>query len=221
MIDTDTEYRHLKERCNNAVYQYTSFRPDVTERIGLPQWAFSEEYALIHDDFRLYWHSPKEALYCEAKLNPLNNVLTIEVRKEGLNVLELLQHKEIQLEHIRNRMFYINVYMGIHGQNINISWFDDPEYVLWSVRYTDPDNNVRHVTARARTKNEAKAIAWADSPYHEETIRPEMYTVTPYEPHELTMANSKAYLAVLLSQADICDRYDRQAEATKPDLPAV
>ena len=220
MIDTDATYYHLKKICNDAVYQYTGYHPDVTVRTELPEWVFSEEYALMHDDFRLYWHAPDNAtwgagIYCEAKLYPLKNTILIDIFQDDSRVS--LKHAEIPLERIRNRMFFVHLQVGL-TYGISISWFDDPEYVLWSVRYTDPDNNVRHVTARARTKNEAKAIAWADSPYHEETIRPEMYTVTPYEPHELTMTNSKAYLAVLLSQADICDRYDRQA--TKPDLSA-
>lgn len=68
-----------------------------------------------------------------------------------------------------------------------------------------------------KNKNEAKVIAWADSCYRDETINPEQFSVYPYNPHILTMANSKTYYAVLTSQIHICDKYDEEDAATKPD----
>ena len=221
MIDSDEEYYSLKKLCNNAVYQSTQPAPyDKTKIVGCPHWVFSEEYALTHKDFKLYWHTPgvmDGGIYCEAKFSPTydEHTLFVKIHQDGFIDMGVLKDAEIPLERFRNRMICIDI--DEETDEISISWFDDPEYVLWTVQYADMENREHFVNVRARTKNEAKVIAWADSCYRDETINPEKFNVYPYNPHILTMANSKTYYAVLTSQIHICDKYDEEDAATKPD----
>lgn len=221
MIDNDEEYRSLKKLCDNKIYQFTAPAPwDKNKTVGCPHWVFSEEYALTHDKFELYWHTPgvmDGGVYCEAKFNPLydKNTLVVELHQDGFIDMGVIQHAEIPMQRCRNRMLCLSI--DEERNDIQLSWFEDPDYTLWTVQYINKSEEEQFVTVRAHSKNEAKVVAWGDSCYRDEPINPEAFKAYPYNPKILTMGQSKTYLAVLLSQIDICNKYDEEDEATRPD----
>lgn len=218
--EADEQYYSLKKLCNNEIYQFK--RPaewDKNKMVDCGHWVFSEDYALSKKDFRLYWHTPgvmDGGIYCEAEITHYDkDRLSVKLHQDGFIYMGMLHHAELNLERFRNRMICVSV--GELTNKIKISWFDDPEYVLWTVQYLDKESKEHLVNVRARTKNEAKVVAWADSCYKDEAINPEQFLACKYNNQVLTMGNSKANHAVLENQIFICDEYDEEDEATKPD----
>lgn len=241
MIDDETEYKSMKKLCRNEIFQFTApsgYKPDekhpyIKETVNAPHWIFSEEYALTKKDFKLYWHTygvMDGGIYVEGEISTDNRLL-ISVHKDGICYMGCLGRKELQLERYSNRMIEINVDANISyattydagSGKISISYFDDPDYVLWTVKYFDYiANRDAFVTVRARSANEAKVVAWYHSPWHqcqneEKPIDPMYFDAVPYHPVQvLTRAGEKATGlndlndAVMATQIAICDKYDKE-----------
>jgi len=160
-----------------------------------------------------------------------DNRLLISVHKDGICYMGCLGRKELQLERYSNRMIEINVDANISDATtyqegsgeISISYFDDPDYVLWTVKYFDYiANRDAFVTVRARSANEAKVVAWYHSPWHqcqneEKPIDPMYFDAVPYRPIQvLTRAGDKSTGlndlsdAVMATQIAICEKYDKE-----------
>ena len=229
MIDNDSEYKALKELCRNEIYQFTQSSgydkaqfQKAEETLVCPHWVFSEEYALNQKKFELYWHTSwviDGGITMSATLDE-NNELRIETIRDGIICLGVIDAKTIQLEKGRNRMITINVDAQVkfvesckYGSGkINISYFDDPDYILWTVQYFDYiANEETFVTVRARSKNEAKVIAWANSCYKLHDIDPDNYKAYEYiEPHILTANTEKISDVVMEHQLLLCKMYDQK-----------
>ncbi len=241
MIDDETEYKSMKKLCRNEIFQFTApsgykhteKNPNVKETVNAPHWIFSEEYALTKKDFKLYWHTygvMDGGIYVEGEISA-DNKLIISVHKDGICYMGCLGRKELQLERYSNRMIDINVDANISyatsykdgSGEINISYFDDPDYVLWTVKYFDYMANMdAFVTVRARSANEAKVVAWYHSPWHqcqkeERPIDPTVFYAFPYRPVQvLTRVGEKATGlndlsdAVMATQMAICEKYDKE-----------
>lgn len=49
----------MKKLCNNEVHQFKRPAPwDDKKEVNGAHWIYSEEYALNHDGFELFWHTP-------------------------------------------------------------------------------------------------------------------------------------------------------------------
>lgn len=241
MIDDETEYKSMKKLCRNEIFQFTApsgYKPSekhpwLKETVNAPHWIFGEEYALTKKDFKLYWHTYgviDGGIYVEGKISEDNRLL-ISVHKDGICYMGCLGRKELQLERYSNRMIEINVDANISYEStyqdgtgeISISYFDDPDYVLWTVKYFDYiANRDAFVTVRARSANEAKVVAWYHSPWHqcqneEKPIDPMYFDAVPYRPIQvLTRAGDKSTGlndlsdAVMATQIAICEKYDKE-----------
>ena len=228
MIDNDSEYKALKELCRNEIYQFTQPSgydkaqfPKAEETLDCPHWVFSEEYALKQKKFELYWHTSwviDGGITMSATIDE-NNELHIKTIRDGIICLGVIDAKTIQLEKGRNRMITVNVDAQVkfvesckYGSGkIHVSFFDDPKYVLWTVQYFDYiANEERFVMVRARSKNEAKVIAWQNSCYCRHNINPEAYKAYKYYPHVITQASEKVSADVMATQKLICDNYDKE-----------
>ena len=234
MIDDETEYKSMKKLCRNEIFQFTApsgYTPDET--VDAPHWIFGEEYALTKKDFKLYWHTYgviDGGIYVTGEISA-DNKLIISVHKDGICYMGCLGRKELQLERYSNRMIDINVDANISyatsykngSGEIHISYFDDPDYVLWTVKYFDyMANRDAFVTVRARSANEAKVVAWYHSPWHqcqkeEKPIDPMYFDAVPYRPVQvLTRAGEKATGlndlsdVVMATQIAICEKYDKE-----------
>lgn len=107
-----TDYNYLKKLCNNEVYQFK--RPDKKEVNGA-HWIFSEEYALNHDGFELFWHTPGvrdggEYVVAKFPKNGTKDTLVVEAHKDGFVPMGVIKRTEIKLERGKNRM--IRLYYG-------------------------------------------------------------------------------------------------------------
>ena len=107
-----TDYNYLKKLCNNEVYQFK--RPDKNEVNGA-HWIFSEEYALNHDGFELFWHTPGvrdggEYVVAKFPKNGTKDTLVVEAHKDGFVPMDVIKRTEIKLERGKNRM--IRLYYG-------------------------------------------------------------------------------------------------------------
>lgn len=231
MIDNDTEYMALKKQCNNALFQFTEpsgfskkMWPNAPDTVGCPHWIFSEEYALTQSNFELYWHTPgvcDGGIYCTAKILSGDRLL-VESKKDGFVTSELIDRAEVKLERYANRMFSIEVDGKIQRKRIwdwgsgkiSISYFNDPDYKLWSVQYFDYQANAElFQTVRARSKNEAKVITWKDSCYKHKDINPETFKVSEYFPHVITRASVELVNQDEMDkQMAICEHYDKENE---------
>lgn len=240
MIDNDSEYKALKELCRNEIFQFTQPSgydivqfPKTEETLDCPHWVFSEEYALKQKKFELYWHTSwviDGGITMSATIDE-NNELHIVTIRDGIICLGVIDAKTIQLEKGRNRMITVNVDAQVkfvesckYGSGkIHVSFFDDPKYVLWTVKYFDYiANRDAFVTVRARSANEAKVVAWYHSPWHqcqneEKPIDPMYFDAVPYRPVQvLTRAGEKSTGlndlsdAVMATQIAICEKYDKE-----------
>ena len=241
MIDNDTEYKALKKLCRNESFQFTQKVPErikkkwskAPDTFSCPHWVLSEDYILAHPKSKLYWHTPgvfDGGLIFHAELG-VDNRLSMQTIRDGIVEMGMTDHASLQLEPYRNRMIVIqldaDVIYDVHTDGgtgkINVSFFDDPDYVLWTVKYFDYiANRDAFVTVRARSANEAKVVAWYHSPWHqcqneEKPIDPMYFDAVPYRPVQvLTRAGDKSTGlndlsdAVMATQIAICEKYDKE-----------
>ena len=227
MIDNDSEYKALKELCRNEIYQFTQpignphkgcDKPPKT--IAVPHWVFSEEYVLTKKDFKLRWHTYgviDGGLFFDADI--ADGELRMKTIRDGIVEMGSPDHQSLKLERYRNRMIAIKVdadaIYDVHTDGgsgkIHVSFFDDPKYVLWTVQYFDYiANEERFVMVRARSKNEAKVIAWQNSCYSRHNIEPDHYKAYKYYPYVITQASETVSADVMATQKLICDNYDKE-----------
>ena len=237
MIDNDEEYKALKKLCRNEIYQFeqksgydTTKWKDAPEFVKCPHWVFSEDYALKQKPFKLYWHTHgviDGGVYVTAELKD-DLRLVIGSHKDGICYMGCLDHKELQLDRYSNRMISINVNTEVTCNSheygsalIQISYFNDPEYKLWTVKYFDYIAKMdAFVTVRARSENEAKVVAWYHSPWHtcqdeNKPIDPQVFEVFEYTGPQIQTRKGYAELgqpdlsdAVLATQMALCEHYD-------------
>ena len=230
MIDDEQEYKALQKLCRNEFYQFTTPVPkDIKKKWSkapdvfmCPHWVFSEEYALSKKDFGMHWHTPgvmDGGIIFDAHIGTGNTLYTKTVR-DGIVELGIIDHQEIDLERGRNRMISIqlsaDVIYDVHSDGgtgkINISYFDDPAYILWTVQYFDYiANEEKFVVVRARTRNEAKVIAWANSCYKHNVLNPETFNAYKYtEPNVLTVDTERITKPVMEHYLTVCKMYDEK-----------
>lgn len=110
------EYNDLKNFCNNEVRQFKIPAPwDNDKEVYAPHWIFSEEYALNHDGFELFWHTPGvmdggEFIVANFTKDGPKDTLVVEAHKDGIVPLGVIKSTEIKLERGKNRM--IRLYYG-------------------------------------------------------------------------------------------------------------
>ena len=230
MIDDEQEYKALQKLCRNEIYQFTTQVPEhikktwskAPDHFMCPHWVFSEEYALSKKEFSLHWHTPgvmDGGIIFDAFIGTGNTLYTKTIQ-DGFIELGIIDHQEIELERGRNRMISIQVSedftYDIHPKDgagkISISYFDDPAYILWTVQYFDYiANEEKFVVVRARTRNEAKVIAWAESCYSSKDINPETFNAYKYtEPNVLTVDTERITKPVMEHQLLLCKMYDEK-----------
>lgn len=233
MIDHETEFLAIKKACNNK------FEKDTTVigsecgglfKLHQVQWYFNEDYVLgelAHnrlnpDDVELFrWHTPAVmdgGISIRATLRQLQNndnfqELTITAINDGIVELGKADTISVQLERYRGRMHSIS--FDEKSCKFSLSRFDDPSFLVYMVQYFDYIANADIVTkVYARTKNDAKILAWAKSPYSNKPINPEQYTVTEeciYTPH--TRAMLKISDDAYAQQMALCEAYDKENDA--------
>ncbi len=230
MIDIDAEYIALKKLCRNESFQFTQKVPErikkqwskAPDTFSCPHWVLSEDYILAHPNAKLYWHTPgvfDGGIIFHAELGADNRLLMKTIR-DGIVEMGMTDHTVLQLEPYRNRMIVIqldaDVIFDVHTDGgtgkINVSFFDDPKYILWTVQYYNYIAcEEQFVTVRARSKNEAKVIAWANSCYANRDIDPDHYTAYEYtEPHVLTANTEKITKPAMEHQLLLCKMYDQK-----------
>ena len=228
MIDNDTEYDSLKKLCNDGLYQFTqpscydkSKLKDAPDTVNCPHWVFSEEYALTQKEFRLYWHTPwviDGGITFSVELK--DGTLEMESIKDGIVAMGVLDRAFLKLERYQNRMIDIqvdamSVYVegNIDSGKIAVSYFNDPTYILWNVQYFDyiANDEVFRVV-RARSKNEAKVIAWHDSCYKNHNIDPETFKCWEYNGPHIIARDTKLTDEVMKTQLLLCEKYDKEDE---------
>lgn len=227
MIDIDAEYNALKKLCRNEYFQFSQPVPESIKKkwpkapdaFSCPHWVFSEDYILAHPDSKLYWHTPgvfDAGIICKAEL--VDSILRIRTQRDSFAAATSLDKYELQLEPYRNRMIEVNldadVIYDMHTDGgtgkINVSFFNDPTYILWTVHWFDyiANDEVYH-TVRARTKNEAKVIAWSHSCYKNKDIEPDTFKVYQYTPHVLTAHTEKISKTVMDHMLTLCHLADQ------------
>lgn len=111
-----TDYDYLKQLCNNEVHQFKRPAPwDDKKEVKGAHWIFSEEYALNHDGFELFWHTPGvmdggEYVVAKFPKNGPKDTLVVEAHKDGFVPMGVIKRTEIKLERGKNRM--IRLYYG-------------------------------------------------------------------------------------------------------------
>ena len=94
---------------------------------------------------------------------------------------------------------------------IHISYFEDPEYVLWNVQYFDYiANDELFRVVKARSKNEAKVIAWHNSCYRNHNIDPETFKVWEYDGPYIITRDPKLSDDIMKTQILLCEEYDKE-----------
>lgn len=233
MIDHDTEYYSLKKLCNGELYQFTEpvgssqeqwHKLTPQSQVPCPHWVFSEEYALTHKEFRLNWHTPYviDGGISASVAIDFDGTLKVKTIKDGIVEMGVLAREELKLERYRNRMISIKIDARSSYEirsaddgsgKIHISYFDDPEYVLWNVQYFDyiANDEVFRVV-RARSKNEAKVIAWHESCYDNHNIDPETFKCWKYDGPHIIARDTKLTDEVMKTQLLLCEEYDIKEE---------
>lgn len=124
-----TYYKDLKNLCNNEVHQFTRPAPWNKEKeVNAAHWIFSEEYALNHDGFELFWHTPgvmDGGVYVVAKFpkDGPKDTLVVEAHKDGFVPMGILKSTEIKLERGKNRM--IRLYYGELTNEFKVYFVDE------------------------------------------------------------------------------------------------
>ena len=233
MIDNDTEYYSLKKLCNGELYQFTEpagssqlqfNKLSPESQVLCPHWVFSEEYALTHKEFRLDWHTPYviDGGISASVAIDFDGTMQVKTIKDGIVEMGTLDRAELKLERYRNRMISIKIDARSSYEirsaddgsgKIHISYFEDPEYVLWNVQYFDyiANDEVFRVV-RARSKNEAKIIAWHDSCYDNHNIDPETFKCWEYNGPHIITRDTKLTDEVMKTQLLLCEKYDKEDE---------
>ena len=228
MIDNDTEYLALKKQCNNGLYQFSqpsgydkSKWKDAPDTVNCPRWIFSEEYALTQKDFKLRWHTPyviDGGISFHAEIH--GDSLKMKTIQDGIVELGVIDRKSLKLERFRNRMICIQVDAKVEYEEgkfddgpgkINVSFFDDSEYILWQVQYFDYiANDETFIVVKARSKNEAKVIAWNHSCYRNHNIDPETFKAWEYDGPYIISRDPKLSDDVMKTQILLCEEYDKK-----------
>lgn len=201
MNEHENLYLKFKEQSNNAVYQIE----------GCPKWLIAEEYALTTKDFELSWHTPgvmDGGIDVEVTVNH-DGILSIKSAHDGFAMMTPIDRYTMQLERYRNRM--ITVRVDESSGKIQVATFDDPEYILWQVHYFDYiANDEVFKVVKARSKNEAKVIAWHDSCYWQRPINPENYKVWEYDGPHIIARCPKLTDDIMKTQMLLCEEYDKE-----------
>lgn len=228
MIDNDTEYLALKKQCNNGLYQFSqpsgydkSKWKDAPDTVNCPHWIFSEEYALTRKDFKLSWHTPyviDGGISFHAEIH--GDTLEMKTIQDGIVELGVIDQQSLKLERFRNRMICIQVDGKVKYEEdkfddgtgkIRFYFFDDPEYILWQVQYFDYiANDERFIVVKARSKNEAKVIAWNESCYSNHNIDPETFKAWEYSGPYIISRDPKLSDDVMQTQTLLCEEYDKE-----------
>lgn len=209
MISNENTYQTLKSLCNNAICQ----------RDKEPRWIVSEEYALTKKDFQIGWHTPgvmDGGIDVDIKVG-CDGTLFIKTIQDGIVELGTLDHYSMKLERFRNRMITIkidantdNPYNDGSGK-IQVVAIDDPEYIMWQVQYFDYiANDELFKVVRARSKNEAKVIAWHNSCYRNHNIDPETFKVWEYDGPYIITRDPKLSDDIMKTQILLCEEYDKK-----------
>lgn len=122
-------YNCMKNRCNNEVYQFKRPAPwDKEKEVNAPHWIFSEEYALNHDGFELFWHTPGvmdggEYVVAKFPKDGPKDTLVVEAHKDGFVPMGVLKRTEIKLERGKNRM--VLLYYGELSNEFRVYFVDE------------------------------------------------------------------------------------------------
>lgn len=128
-ISIFTCYNDLKTLCNNEVHQFKRPAPwDDKKEVPGAHWIFSEEYALNHEGFKLFWHTPgvmDGGVYVVAKFpkDGSKDKLLVEAHKDGFVPMGVLNRTEIKLERGKNRM--IRLYYGEQSNEFKVYFVDE------------------------------------------------------------------------------------------------
>jgi len=210
MTSNENTYQTLKSLCNNSICQ----------RDKDPRWIVSEEYALTKKDFKINWHTPgvmDGGIDVDIKVG-CDGTLSIKTIQDGIVELGTLDKYTMKLERFRNRMITIiidantnNPYNDGSGK-IQVVAIDDPEYILWQVQYFNYiANEEQFVVVKARSKNEAKVIAWHDSCYcYRNAINPDTFKVWEYSGPHIISRDPKFSDEEMKKQMLICEEYDKE-----------
>jgi len=210
MTSNENTYQTLKSLCNNSICQ----------RDKDPRWIVSEEYALTKKDFKINWHTPgvmDGGIDVDIKVG-CDGTLFIKTIQDGIVELGTLDKYTMKLERFRNRMITIiidantnNPYNDGSGK-IQVVAIDDPEYILWQVQYFNYiANEEQFVVVKARSKNEAKVIAWHDSCYcYRNAINPDTFKVWEYSGPHIISRDPKFSDEEMKKQMLICEEYDKE-----------
>lgn len=210
MTSNENTYRTLKSLCNNSICQ----------RDKDPRWIVSEEYALTQKDFRIGWHTPgvmDGGIDVDIHVG-CDGTLSIKTIQDGIVALGTLDKYTMKLERFRNRM--ITIIIDANADNpcndgsgkIQVVAIDDPEYILWQVQYFNYiANEEQFVVVKARSKNEAKVIAWHDSCYcYRNAINPDTFKVWEYGGPHIISRDPKFSDEEMKKQMLICEEYDKE-----------
>ena len=209
MNSNENTYQTLKSLCNNSICQHDKD----------PRWIVSEEYALTKKDFKINWHTPgvmDGGIDVDIKVG-CDGTLSIKTIQDGIVELGTLDHYSMKLERFRNRMISIiidantdNPYNDGSGK-IQVVAIDDPEYIMWQVQYFDYiANDELFKVVRARSKNEAKVIAWHNSCYRNHNIDPETFKVWEYDGPYIITRDPKLSDDIMKTQILLCEEYDKK-----------
>ena len=228
MNDNENKYTTLKAQCQDTVYQFTKPSgydktkwPQAPDTVKCPHWILSEEYALTQKDFSQFWHTPgvrDGGIEVDIKVDT-DGTLKIQSIQDGFISMGTLDTFSMKLERNRNRMIEISVdantrsSLGRDGSGrITVSTYDDPEYILWQVQYFNYiANEEQFVVVKARSKNEAKVIAWHDSCYcYRNAINPDTFKVWEYSGPRIISRDPKFSDEEMKKQMIICEEYDKE-----------
>lgn len=209
MTSNENTYQTLKSLCNNSICQ----------RDKDPRWIVGEEYALTKKDFKIGWHTPgvmDGGIDVDIKVG-CDGTLSIKTIQDGIVELGTLDHYSMKLERFRNRMITIiidantdNPYNDGSGK-IQVVAIDDPEYIMWQVQYFDYiANDELFKVVRARSKNEAKVIAWHESCYRNHNIDPDTFKVWEYDGPYIITRDPKLSDDIMKTQILLCEEYDKK-----------
>jgi hypothetical protein len=147
-----------------------------------------------------------------------DGTLKIQSIKDGFISMGTLDSFCMKLERFQNRMIVITVDAAVKcsfgrdgSGRIKVSTFDDPTYIMWQVQYFDYiANDELFKVVRARSKNEAKVIAWHESCYRNHNIDPETFKVWEYDGPYIITRDPKLSDDIMKTQMLLCEEYDKK-----------
>lgn len=228
MIDNQTEYLAIKKACNNEFVKTEKVVGSECANLFTlyeVRWEFNEEYVMTHksdrNDVDLFrWHTPNvmdggvsvSATLIQSDTKPGYKEVLLKAISDGIVELGVIDTVRIQLERHRGRMY--SIAFNEKTRKFSVSYFDDVDREVFIVQYFDYIANAEIVRkVWARSENEAKIIAWAQSPYSNKPIVPENYSVcrnmasTPKSLADVNLSD-----ACYAQQLALCEAYDKEQD---------